>query len=34
MVDMGGQGRKRGMEVWYDRDGGTEEGEGDGGLVG
>ena len=27
------QGRERGMEVWYGRDGGTGEREGDGGLV-
>ena len=26
--------RERGMEVWYGRDEGTGEGEGEGGLVG
>ena len=33
MVEMGVQGRERGREVWYGRDEGTGEGEGDGGLV-
>ena len=31
MVEMGVQGRER--EIWYGRDEGTEEGEGEGGLV-
>ena len=31
MVEMRVQGRERGMEVWYGRDEGTGEGEGDGG---
>ena len=34
MVEMRVQGRERGMEVWYGRDEGTGEGEGDGGLGG
>ena len=34
MVEMRVQGRERGVEVWYGRDNGTGEGEGDGGLVG
>ena len=33
MVEMRVQGRERGREVWYGRDEGTEEGEGDGGLI-
>ena len=33
MVEMRVEGRERGMEVRYGRDGGTGEGEGDGGLV-
>ena len=33
MVEMRVQGRERGIEVWYGRDEGTGEGEGDGGLV-
>ena len=33
MAEMRVQGRERGMEVWYGRDEGTGEEEGDGGLV-